>query len=344
MDETNFAAAAAAAGLTTAAQSQQPPQPTQPPADDVYMGEDVSAYFQQAQAPSEQEAPVYADYGQPVAPQQETQQVTPQVPTDYAQSALSQQLLEQYGAAQRRAAELEAKLTAFEQTAKQKPAEPESPWYADFNVPEIPDDVKAKYAESLPVIESIARKQALALVQQLEERRLKPMQTQLQESVKPLHEQLNQYSQSSEAQLASLFQSEVRSRLPWLTEQVKASPQYANYYRQAIPGTGGLTREILLQQAEAQRNVNAVVDLLAGFQAEYKSTQPEQFVAPGRSNVGVANTDLSVGKGKVRGMRLSTLEKAYRDHSNGVITKGKLAEYQQAWDNAVMNGTAVVGG
>lgn len=342
MNEQDYgiAAAIAAAGVPVV-QPEQPAAPVQPE--------------QPAAVPQEETAEQveYYDYvppdeqaAAPAAAQPAQQPAQPAVPNLTPEMAAfmqrNQEMLHQAFTAQQqqnidRIKNLEARLAAYDAT---KPTEPEKPWYDSVEIPQITDEERKAYEASLPFITAVARQQALEIARKLEAERLDPMNKHFQEVVQPLQESV----QAQQANLANTarqaFTQSLNARLPWLAEAI-TTPAYAQYYNSVVPGTGGLTRRVLLDQAEAAGNVDAVVDLLAGFQPPAAPAEQQRYAAPGRSNTINQTPQATAAQPRSKkGIKLSTYNAALKDYANGKMSVGQMKTIQEAWDTALLNGTA----
>lgn len=283
--------------------------------------------------------------GVETAPQQQAEptkqpSITPEV------AALLQQnqvlLQQQFAATQKsnedRVAELEAKLRAYEQ----KPNEAEAkPWYEGVDIPELPKEQLDAYAGSIPVIEAIAARKAVEIAKRLEAERLNPLARQFDETVQPLQAQVQQQEELRALNARQQYNQAIATKLPWLRDAVNTT-EYAQFYNAVVPNTGGLTRAVLVQNAESVGNVDAVVDLLSGFKPAQPVSQ-EQLTAPGRSNaVNYSQQATAAQPREKRGMKLSTYNRALQDFSNGKMSPEQFAKYENAWNTALLNGVAVM--
>lgn len=340
MTDTNFGIEEALeqAGLTAVPpeQPQAPATQPEPPIEDqTFIGEDITEYFGEA------DAPFADDVSETPVAQQPQQNITPEMAALIQQN---QTLLQQTFAAQQKQrddkiAELEARLAAFDKT---NPAPTEKPWYETVELPELTEEQKKAYAPSMPVLEAIARKQALDIVRRMEAARIDPMSQRFQEVVQPLQETVQAQQDNLARTQQRSYQQALNTRLPWLAEAIN-TPAYAKYYHDIVPGTGGLTRKTLLEQAEAVGNVDAVVDLLSGFKAPATQQNQQQYTAPGRGYAINQTQQANAAQPRVKkGMKLSTYNKALQDYSNGKMSSDKFQEYQDAWNMALINETAVM--
>lgn len=346
MDDNQFAQALEQAGIGALdipepAAPDQAPQadsaPAQPSAlpDAPFDGEDVSSYFDDAdfnEAPAETPSPARAESAHPQA-------ASPDVAAllQRNQELLQQQFALQSQQRDDRIRELEARLQAYEQTPPANNAAP-TQWYEDLDLPELDDTQKQTYQGAIPVIEAVARRQALEIARLMQERLIDPRMEHVNQVLQPMQESLNISVQQAQAAKEQSLQHSVRSRLPWLTDEVRNSQEYAAYYNAVIPGTGGLTRKTLVEQALAAGNADATVDLLQGFKPSNQNAA--QHVAPGRANTATPTT--ATAPSPRTGLRLSTYNKALKDYSNGTLSPTKFAEIETAWYNALAAGTAVV--
>lgn len=237
--------------------------------------------------------------------------------------------------AQTRIAELEARLSAYEQS---KPEEPQKAWYDDIAIEDIPPEQLEAYKSSLPVIQALARKEALEIAKRMQAGFIDPQLQSLQQNLQPLHEQVNLTTQAANEARQRAFQQEVNAALPWLSGAV-STPAYRDYYEQVIPGTGGIKRGQLVRQAASTGNVQAMVELLQGFQPAQKQDSA-QYVAPGRGHT--ATTANATTAPRRKGMTLSKYSAALDKYSSGKMTEAEFQKYQAAWDTALVEGTAVM--
>lgn len=337
-DDYGISAALADAGVPVVEapqQSQQPqPQADTPEDQGVFVGEDVSAYQTDA-APAPQPQ-------QPEAPAAANATISPEAAAllQQNQALLQQAFADRQRGNEDRIAELERRLAEYEPASKTQVAEPQKPWYEMVDLPELTEEQQRQYAASMPVIEAIARRQAIEIAKQMEAARINPLMQQFQETVRPLQETVNHHNAALQATTRQTFQQSLNARLPWLQEAAK-TPAYAEYYNAVLPGTGGLTRSVLLQQAETAGNIDAIVDLLSGFNPT--PAQPQQMVAPGRSHTIPPTQQTTTAQSNAkRGMKLSTYDNALKAYANGQMTPAKFQEYENAWNTALLNGTAVL--
>lgn len=343
MNEQDYgiAAAIAAAGVPVV-QPEQPAEPAQAEQSAAVPQEGAAEQVEYYDYVSPDEQPQQPAAPQPAqsAPQPTAQTFTPEVAEMMRRN---QEMLQQAFTAQQqqnadRIKDLEARLAAYDAT---KPAaEPEKPWYESVEIPQITDEERKAYEASLPFITAVARQQALEIARKLEAERLDPMNKHFQEVVQPLQESV----QAQQANLANTtrqaFTQSLNARLPWLAEAI-TTPAYAQYYNAVVPGTGGLTRRVLLDQAEAAGNVDAVVDLLSGFQPPAAHAEQQRYTAPGRSNTINQTPQATAAQPRSKkGIKLSTYNAALKDYANGKMSVGQMKTIQEAWDTALLNGTA----
>lgn len=321
---------AAPTGDTTPAAETPPTAETPVGGQPEFDGEDVSAYFQEAPEQPAAAEPTSTSAAQPT--------ISPDVASllQQNQQMLQQQFAMQSSQSQQRVQELEARLAAYEQAAA--PAEQAKPWYEDVDVPALTDEQLEPYKASLPIIEAVARRQALEIAKRMQQQYVDPMHQHIQQTLQPLQETANTAAQQAQAFQEQSMRSTIAAKLPWLAE-ARNTPEYNEYYNAVIPGTGGLTRKVLLEQAYQVGNTDAMIDLLAGFKPP-QPQNPAQYVAPGRGNT--TTTSAAATPQRKKGMKLSTYNKALSDFSNGSISPAKFAEYETAWYNALAAGTAVV--
>lgn len=335
-----IAAAIAAAGVPVV-QPEQPQQPvqTEPPAQPQAATEEVIDYYDYVSPDAQPAAPVDNQSAQPPV-QAAAPSLTPEMA---ALMQRNQEMLQQAFTAQQqqnadRIKDLEARLAAYDAT---KPAtEPEKPWYDSVEIPQITDEERKAYEASLPFITAVARQQALEIARKLEAERLDPMNKHFQEVVQPLQESVQAQQASLANTTRQAFTQSLNARLPWLAEAI-TTPAYAQYYNAVVPGTGGLTRRVLLDQAEAVGNVDAVVDLLSGFQPPAAAAEQQRYTAPGRSNAINQTPQATAAQPRSKkGIKLSTYNAALKDYANGKMSVGQMKTIQEAWDTALLNGTA----
>lgn len=347
MNEQDYgiAAAIAAAGVPVV-QPEQPAAPVQAEQPAAVPQEETAEqieYYDYVSPDEQAAAPAAAQPAQQSA-QQSAQAATPSLtPEMAALMQRNQEMLHQAFTAQQQQSDdrikvLEARLAAYD--AAKPAAEPTKPWYESVEIPQITDEQRQHYAPSLPFITAIARQQALEIARKLEAERLDPMDKHFQEVLQPLQESV----QVQQANLANTtrqaFTQSLNARLPWLAENI-TTPAYAQYYNAVVPGTGGLTRRVLLEQAEAAGNVDAVVDLLSGFQPPASSAEQQRYTAPGRSNAINQTPQATAAQPRSKkGMKLSTYDKALKDYANGKISMGQMNAIQSAWESALLDGTA----
>lgn len=324
------------AGIEYPADQQQTAENLQPQTqatqgqDDTFQGEDVSEYFS--------EPPIDAAPSVDTAPAPTT---SPDVHTAalMAQNLqiLQNQFSEQTKQRDTRIQELEARLASYEN----KPDETDkTSWFDRFSAEELnlTEEQAAQYKGSLPIIERVARAQALAMLREYTDGVINPIREQFTQTVQPLQETVNTTAaRMAAAQEQSAMQT-LHAKLPWLSSAI-STPEYKQFYEAVIPGTGGLTRGLLVQQASNAGNIDAIVDLLKDFKPTTQQNTA-QYVAPGRAHT--ANPTTATAAPPRKGMRLSTYTKALEDYSNGKISPAKLAEYETQWNAALANGTAVI--
>lgn len=342
MNEQDYgiAAAIAAAGVPVV-QPEQPAEPAQveqPAAVPQEVASEQVEYYDYV-SPDEQSQQPAAPQPAQAVPQFTAQAFTPEVAEMMRRN---QEMLQQAFTAQQqqnadRIKDLEARLAAYDAT---KPTEPEKPWYDSVEIPQITDEERKAYEASLPFITAVARQQALEIARKLEAERLDPMNKHFQEVVQPLQESVQAQQASLANTTRQAFTQSLNARLPWLAEAI-TTPAYAQYYNAVVPGTGGLTRRVLLDQAEAVGNVDAVVDLLSGFQPPAAPAEQQRYTAPGRSNAINQTPQATAAQPRSKkGMKLSTYDKALKDYANGKISIGQMKTVQEAWEAALLNGTA----
>ena len=333
-----IAEALAQAGVTptepvpTDAPAAAQPDPQVPPTEPAaYDGDDISDFLApDAAGMEEQQTPSTPPAVSPAA------SVTPEMASLIHQN---QVMLQQHFAAQtaqneQRVKELEARLASYEQDSQ--PAA--KAWYEEIDVPSLTEEQKAQYAGSLPVIEAIARAQAVEIAKRMQQGYIDQQFQQFQQTLQPLQENVNVSAQQAALAQQQMVRQTLSSRLPWLTKEVRDSAEYSAYYNSVIPNTGGLTRKVLVEQANAAGNVDAIVDLLSGFKPANQNTA--QYVAPGRNHTAAPTTADAPPPRK--GMKLSTYNQALKDYASGKISATKFQEYETAWYNAMSAGTAVV--
>lgn len=342
MNEQDYgiAAAIAAAGVPVV-QPEQPAEPAQAEQPAVVPHEVASEqveYYDYVSPDEQAAAPAVSQPTQAV-PQSTAQAFTPEVAEMMRRN---QEMLQQAFTAQQqqnadRIKDLEARLAAYDAT---KPTEPEKPWYDSVEIPQITDEERKAYEASLPFITAVARQQALEIARKLEAERLDPMNKHFQEVVQPLQESVQAQQASLANTTRQAFTQALNARLPWLSEAI-TTPAYAQYYNAVVPGTGGLTRRVLLDQAEAVGNVDAVVDLLSGFQPPAAPAEQQRYTAPGRSNTINQTPQATAAQPRSKkGIKLSTYNAALKDYANGKMSVGQMKTIQEAWDTALLNGTA----
>ena len=342
MNEQDYgiAAAIAAAGVPVV-QPEQPAEPAraeQPAAVPQEVASEQVEYYDYV-SPDEQSRQPAAPQPAQAVPQFTAQTFTPEVAEMMRRN---QEMLQQSFTAQQqqnadRIKDLEARLAAYDAT---KPTEPEKPWYESVEIPQLTDEQRKQYEASLPIITAVARQQALEIARKLEAERLDPMNKHFQEVVQPLQESVQVQQASLANTTRQAFTQSLNARLPWLAEAI-TTPAYAQYYNAVVPGTGGLTRRVLLDQAEAAGNVDAVVDLLSGFQPPAAPAEQQRYTAPGRSNAINQTPQATAAQPRSKkGMKLSTYDKALKDYANGKISIGQMKTVQEAWEAALLNGTA----
>lgn len=325
--------AIAAAGIPTVEPDETEQAATQPADEQEFTGEDVSQYF------ADDGTQIAADEPD-AAPAQPA--MTPEIAGLIQQN---QTLLQQAFDTERkqtaaRIAELEARLAAAD-ASNTKPTEQEKAWYETLDMPELTDEQKKQYAQSLPIIEAIAARKAVEIARKMETARLDPMAQRLQETVQPLQETVQQQQANLEAQKQSAFQQNLSARLPWLAAAVQ-TPAYAKYYKEVVPGAGGLTRGTLIQQAEAVGNIDALVDLLSGFKPTNQQ-QIQQYAAPGRGHTMTPTQQATAAQpGVKKGVKFSTYSNALEAYSNGKMSYERFRQIDDAWSSALINGTAVM--
>lgn len=342
MNEQDYgiAAAIAAAGVPVV-QPEQPAEPAQAEQSAAVPQEVAAEQVEYYDYVSPDEQPQQSAAPQPAqaAPQFTAQTFTPEVAEMMRRN---QEMLQQAFTAQQqqnadRIKDLEARLAAYDAT---KPTEPEKPWYDSVEIPQITDEERKAYEASLPFITAVARQQALEIARKLEAERLDPMNKHFQEVVQPLQESVQAQQASLANTTRQAFTQSLNARLPWLAEAI-TTPAYAQYYNAVVPGTGGLTRRVLLDQAEAAGNVDAVVDLLSGFQPPAAPAEQQRYTAPGRSNTINQTPQATAAQPRSKkGIKLSTYDKALKDYANGKISIGQMKTVQEAWEAALLNGTA----
>lgn len=306
-------------------------QPDVPSDQQAYTGDDISDFLvPDAGGMEEQQTPPPTPAVSPPAT------VTPEMANLIHQNQvmLQQHFANQSAQNEQRVKELEARLAAYEQASQPQA----KPWFEEIDVPTLTDEQKAQYAGSLPVIEAIARAQALEIAKRMQHGYIDRQFQQFQQTLQPLQENVNVSAQQAALAQQQMVRQTLSSRLPWLTKEVRDSAEYNAYYNSVIPNTGGLTRKVLIEQANAAGNVDAIVDLLSGFKPATQNTA--QYVAPGRNHTAAPTTADAPPPRK--GMKLSTYNQALKDYANGKISPTKFQEYETAWYNAMAAGTAVV--
>lgn len=232
-------------------------------------------------------------------------------------------------------AELEARLQKYEQA---KPTtEPQKQWWETIEVPELDPGVLEQYKGSIPVINAIARQQALEMMKLMDTTRITPALQGISEQLNPLQESVQaSMVQVQQAQTQSIAQT-LNARLPWL-DGAKGTQEYAAFYEAKIPGSGGLTRKFLVEQALSTGNVDAAIDVLSGFKPPAKQNLAEQ-VSPGRAHsVPVSATAPS---SKAKGMRLSDYNRAVADFQAGKMSPAQFHDVDAKWLQHNIDGTAV---
>lgn len=334
------------AALAEAGMGEAPPAPVAPPpAEAPAPAQAPTQVVESAPQQPEHTAAYEHDIEPPAAQQTDSQPAptpTPTAPAEHSatlQAILQQQMQLNQVQAQNYAAqmaELEARLQKYEQA---KPAaEPQKQWWESIEVPELDASLMEQYKGSLPVINAVARQQALELLKLMDSNRITPALQGLSEQLSPLQESVQaSIAQVQQAQTQSIAQT-LNARLPWL-EGAKGTQEYAAFYEATIPGSGGLTRKFLVEQALSTGNVDSAIDVLSGFKPPVKQNLAEQ-VSPGRAHsVPVSATAPS---SKAKGMRLSDYNRAVADFQAGKMSPAQFHEIDARWLQHNIEGTAVM--
>ena len=195
-------------------------------------------------------------------------------------------------------------------TAPAQPPQAAKPFYQftpqerEMIANSLPQDMRAPYEKSLPVIMEVAQRF---------------VEHALNNGVASKFDRIEQYTAQQLEWQDQQFELSIQQRVPNVDNLIN-DPNFVQYLDTPIPYSGGMTPRKALLAAYDSRNLSGVTDVFAGYTARAQPAQPQQTPALHQASP-YANPAPARANGGGTAIPMSAVNKAQADFSAGRISR-----------------------